>query len=101
MTKTYSKTFAKNVKAYTKAKKISIGEIESQIGISRGSVSRIANGKPGIILDVACQISQALGVSLEFLLDEKLLSNLKAEKVRTEIRKKEAEIEELKRSIGA
>lgn len=101
MTKTYSKTFAKNVKAYTKAKKISIGEIERQIGISRGYVSRIANGKPGILFDVACQISQALGVSLEFLLDENLLFNLKAEKVRTEIRKKEAEIEELKRSIGA
>ena len=101
MTKTYSKTFARNVKAYTKAKKISIGEIESQIGISRGYISRIANGNPGLILDAAYQISQALGVSLEFLLDENLLFNLKTEKIKTEIRRKEAEIEELKRSIGA
>lgn len=101
MTKTYSKTFAKNVKAYTKAKRISIGEIESYVGISRGYISRIINGKSGIILDVAYQISHALGVSLAFLLDENLLSNLKTEKIKTEIRKKEAEIEELRRSIGA
>ena len=107
MTKTYSKTFVENVRTYARARKISIGDIENQIGISKGYLSRLAKGDVSISLELACQIASLFGVSLAFFLDENLESILEAEKVRAkikkiedEIQKREIEIEELNRSIG-
>ena len=99
MTKTYTKTFVSNLRLMVKHKGLNLGTTEVKAGVSRGYLSKLIDGHAKISLDTACTLAEIIGVGIQELLDEDLASVLKREKIQAEIRQKEKEIEELKRSI--
>ena len=57
-----------NLKKIRTAKKISQGDIANTLGVSRGFVSKIENGKTNPTLSTITRLANALGVTADELL---------------------------------
>lgn len=60
-----TKKFAKKIKEIAKDKKLKLGEIENQVGVTTGYLSRLDKNESEMRLDTALKFCQAVGMSLE------------------------------------
>lgn len=85
--------FLENVKYYLKKKKMHISDFEKELGYSKGYFSRIALRNSGISLDLAHEIAEKLGKSLDEMTKTDIGLNER-------IRALEKELNELKKGAG-
>lgn len=76
--------FSKNI-LYAAGKRGAIGKFESEIGISRGYLSRTASGNKPISLEVAIACADALGYGVEELCEKDLFTDARIADLEREI----------------
>lgn len=65
-----------NIYSIAKKKDIKIGDLEEQSGVSKGYLSRVKSGSSTPTIETLCNISEVLGVSIDYLLKtEQTLTN--------------------------
>lgn len=60
-----SKKFANNIREIAKSKKMKIGEIEKNVGVAVGYLSRLDTSKTEMRIDIALKFCKAVGMSFE------------------------------------
>lgn len=64
-----TRKFAKNVREIAKSKKLKIGEIEEQVGVATGYLSRFDKNENEMRIDIAFKFCEAVGMGFEEVLN--------------------------------
>lgn len=60
-----TRKFVKNVREIAKSKKLKVGEIEKQVGVTPGYLSRFDKSESEMRIDIAFKFCEAVGMSFE------------------------------------
>lgn len=90
------KTFYNNIYILIKLKKLKVGNVENDIGLPVGYLSRRKRDLKPMPLDKAFSISKYLGYTIDYLCSKDLGIELK----KKQIMELEEQIERLKRQVG-
>lgn len=82
--------FAQNVKCICKQKNICIGDLEKQIGISKGYLTRASKYKNAISLWTTYPISKSLETSIDDLLNKDMTIEYRIQELKEELAKLES-----------
>lgn len=84
-----------NIKAFCTMRGIQLGNLEISIGVSKGYFSRIKSGTRGVPFYKILMAADALGVSLEKLVDPYVVNIMEIERIERQIESLESKKTEL------
>ena len=74
-----------NIKAFCTMRGIQLGDLEASIGVSKGYFSRIKANTRGVPFYKILMVADALGVSLEKLVDPYVVNTMEIERIERQI----------------
>lgn len=99
--KEYSIRFANNIRAICRIRRMSIGNLEKEVGMQVGYLSRISKGYVELSLENAVLISNKVNYPIEQLVYGDIPKQLKLEALRGAISELEAELEDAKNELAS